>query len=190
MKTDQFPVSIEGEEEPVYSRSGDKAILLHTQRLSTEDGPGIRTTVFFKGCTLKCKWCHNPESISTKPQLHWLEVHCIDCGICIKTCPQACLHTSEEGIIRDRIKCIACGKCADECPAGAQEILGKEVGLQEILSDLIKDKVYYEKSSGGVTLSGGEPLMQPELSGNLLRLLKRMGLIQQSTPAECIVLLY
>ena len=154
---------------------GDKALILHTQRLSTEDGPGIRTTVFFKGCPLSCSWCHNPESISTKPQLHWMEVRCIGCGICARTCPQGSLVKKPTGIIRDRSTCRACGKCAGECPAGAQEMLGRYVGLEELLTELLKDKVYYEKSGGGVTLSGGEPLMQPQFAANLLRRLRESG---------------
>ncbi|MBN1689815.1 MAG: glycyl-radical enzyme activating protein [Dehalococcoidia bacterium] len=157
------------------STGGEKAIILHTQRLSTEDGPGIRTTVFFKGCPLNCAWCHNPESISFKPQVHWMETRCIGCGICIKTCPKGSLKKTENGLERDRSLCEACGRCAAECPAGAQEVLGKEIGLAELLEELLKDKVYYDKSGGGVTLSGGEPLAQPEFSARLLQRLKEEG---------------
>ncbi len=177
MRIEQAPVSAAVEEELLrQSTSSDRALILHTQRLSTEDGPGIRTTVFFKGCPLQCLWCHNPESISHRRQLHWMEIRCIGCGICIKACPNGCLVKTKDGITRDRATCKACGKCAEECPAGAQEALGKEVGLEELLSELIKDKVYYEKSGGGVTLSGGEPLMQPEFTANLLRKLQENGI--------------
>ncbi len=176
MKTEQarHEAGSETSIEPVAERSlrGDKALILHTQRLSTEDGPGIRTTVFFKGCPLSCLWCHNPESISFKPQMHWMESRCIGCGICVKTCPVGCLTRTEYGIIRDRNKCISCGKCAQECPAGAQEMLGKSVGQDELLKELLKDKVYYEKSGGGITLSGGEPIMQAEFCAGLLEKLK------------------
>jgi len=176
MKIEQAPLSAAGTDDgPHYSTRGDKALILHTQRLSTEDGPGIRTTVFFKGCPLSCSWCHNPESISARPQLHWMEVRCIGCGICIKACPHGYLVKKPEGITRDRSACQACGKCAAECPAGAQEVLGQDTGLEELLAELLKDKVYYEKSVGGVTLSGGEPLMQPEFCVNLLRRLKESG---------------
>jgi pyruvate formate lyase activating enzyme len=177
MIIDQLPSSASrAEEQDRHITSGDRAMILHTQRLSTEDGPGIRTTVFFKGCPLRCAWCHNPESISPLPQVHWLEVRCIGCGICLKTCTTGSLKKTEGGLVRDRSTCKACGKCADECPAGAQEMLGRQVPLEHLLSELLKDKVYYEKSGGGVTLSGGEPLMQPELSANLLRRLKENGI--------------
>lgn len=176
MKIEHSPLSIAATDDGLQDGArGGKAIILHTQRLSTEDGPGIRTTVFFKGCPLSCSWCHNPESISARPQLHWMEVRCIGCGICIKSCPHGYLIKQPAGIIRDRAACLACGRCAAECPAGAQEVLGKDTGMEELLAELLKDKVYYEKSGGGVTLSGGEPLMQPEFSAGLLRRLKESG---------------
>jgi len=118
------------EDQEQHNTSADRAIILHTQRLSTEDGPGIRTTVFFKGCTLSCAWCHNPESISPDQQVHWLDVRCIGCGICLKTCQTGSLRKTAQGLVRDRSTCKACGKCADACPAGAQEILGKTVTHQ------------------------------------------------------------
>jgi len=179
MKIEQVPVEVGGqpgtEPVPEHIIQGDKAIVLHTQRLSTEDGPGIRTTVFFKGCPLNCLWCHNPESISYKPQMHWMESRCIGCGICLKACPRACLAKTKDGITRDRSRCASCGICAQECPAGAQEMLGKMVGQEELLKELLKDRVYYEKSGGGVTLSGGEPLMQAEFCAGLLHKLKDNG---------------
>ncbi len=179
MKIEQAPASTIPETAEEYTTAhgtrGDTALILHTQRLSTEDGPGIRTTVFFKGCPLRCEWCHNPESISTRPQVHWLETRCIGCGICVKTCPDKCLSKTKDGIIRNRAICKSCGKCAAECPSGAMEMLGKEVGLDDLITELLKDKVYYDKSGGGVTLSGGEPLMQPDFAANLLRALKEKG---------------
>jgi pyruvate formate lyase activating enzyme len=177
MKIEERPVSAGVTEEPGGGGGGKAtATILHTQRLSTEDGPGIRTTVFFKGCPLHCAWCHNPESISPHPQVQWMEVRCIGCGICITACPASCLEKTADGIRRDRSSCRACGACARECPAGAHEMLGKEIGLEELLSDLLKDSIYYEKSGGGVTLSGGEPLMQPEFAIQLLRRLKDKGI--------------
>jgi len=179
MKIEQVPADADVqpgiEPLPEHIIRGDEAIILHTQRLSTEDGPGIRTTVFFKGCPLKCLWCHNPESISYRHQMHWMESRCIGCGICLKTCPGGCLVKTESGIKRDRSRCTSCGRCAQECPAGAQEMLGKIVGQEELLKELLKDKVYYEKSGGGVTLSGGEPLMQAEFCAGLLGKLKNNG---------------
>ncbi len=150
-----------------------KGLILHLQRFSTEDGPGIRTTIFFKGCPLHCLWCHNPESISMEPQIQWLENRCIGCGTCIKTCPLGCLTKTEQGVVIDRELCTGCGDCAETCPANAMELLGRQVSLDEFVEELIKDQIYFEKSGGGVTLSGGEPLMQPDFAAALLHRLKK-----------------
>ena len=150
-----------------------KGLILHLQRFSTEDGPGIRTTIFFKGCPLHCLWCHNPESISMEPQIQWLENRCIGCGTCIKTCPLGCLTKTEQGVVIDRELCTGCGDCAETCPANAMELLGRQVSLDELVEELIKDQIYFEKSGGGVTLSGGEPLMQPDFAAALLHRLKK-----------------
>jgi len=150
-----------------------KGLILHLQRFSTEDGPGIRTTIFFKGCPLHCLWCHNPESMSIEPQIQWLENRCIGCGTCIKTCPLGCLTKTEQGVVIDRELCTGCGDCAETCPANAMELLGRQVSLDELVEELIKDQIYFEKSGGGVTLSGGEPLMQPDFAAALLHRLKK-----------------
>ena len=146
--------------------------ILNLQRLSTEDGPGIRTTVFFKGCPLHCAWCHNPESISRQMQTQWFAVRCIGCKTCVEACPNGCLTLLEDGIHIDRERCQACGTCADACPSGAMEALGKTVCVDDLLAELLKDRAYYETSGGGVTLSGGEPTFQPEFAEVLLRGLK------------------
>jgi len=153
-----------------------KGLILHLQRFSTEDGPGIRTTVFFKGCPLRCLWCHNPESISMEPQVQWLENKCIGCGTCVKTCALGCLTRTERGVVIDRGVCNGCGECAEACPANAMELLGKQVSVDELFDELLKDQIYFEKSGGGVTLSGGEPMMQPDFAAALLRRLKERGI--------------
>ncbi len=150
--------------------------ILHLQRLSTEDGPGIRTTVFFKGCPLRCAWCHNPESISPQPQTQWFAVRCIGCNTCLEACPNDCLRRGENGLLIERTRCQGCGTCAQACPAGALELLGKTVTAGELLAELLKDRAYYEASGGGVTLSGGEPTLQPDFAEALLRGLKEYGI--------------
>jgi pyruvate formate lyase activating enzyme len=150
----------------------ESATILEIQRMSTEDGPGLRTTVFFKGCSLKCRWCHNPESISARPQLHWIGNRCIGCKICLDVCPEGALVFTPAGNTVDRSKCNGCGICAQECPSTALELLGQSWGLEDLCAEVVKDKTYFEKSNGGVTLGGGEPLLQSDFCKRLLVRLK------------------
>ncbi|NIM94875.1 MAG: glycyl-radical enzyme activating protein [Anaerolineales bacterium] len=152
-----------------------EGLILHLQRFSTEDGPGIRTTVFFKGCSLQCWWCHNPESLSSKPQVHWLEDRCISCETCVGLCPNGCLSMTDRGLLRDRELCEVCLRCVEACPANAMQRLGRWVGVEEVLHELLKDRAFYESSGGGITLSGGEPALQPVFVVTLLRELKEAG---------------
>lgn len=158
------------------SHMESKGTILHLQRLSTEDGPGIRTTVFFKGCPLSCAWCHNPESIALEPQVQWLETRCIGCKSCLSACPQAALSWSGQGAVRNREACIVCGRCVELCPAGAHELLGRQVSAVKLIAELVKDRAYFERSGGGVTLSGGEPSLQAEFALALMRGLRERGI--------------
>ena len=150
--------------------------ILHLQRLSTEDGPGIRTTAFFKGCPLACAWCHNPEAISPRVQIQWFAERCLGCRTCVDTCPNGCLEMTDAGLNIDRDRCDGCGACGLACPAGALEALGRLVPADELVAELIKDRAYYAASKGGVTLSGGEPTMQPEFAEEVLRGLRAAGI--------------
>ena len=150
--------------------------ILHLQRLSTEDGPGIRTTVFFKGCPLHCEWCHNPESISSDPQVQWLEDRCIGCETCLGACPNGCLSRSDQGIAIDRERCAGCGACALACPANALELLGTSIGVGALFDQVCQDRTYFETSGGGVTASGGEPALQAGFVGAFLRRLQEAGI--------------
>ncbi|MBE0698206.1 MAG: glycyl-radical enzyme activating protein [Anaerolineaceae bacterium] len=150
--------------------------ILHIQRLSTEDGPGIRSTVFFKGCPLRCTWCHNPESISPQVEVQWMENKCIACRTCLKVCPNHALTWTDRGVARDRSLCRVCGACADRCPANAHELLGQKIEVGPLVKELVKDQSFFETSGGGVTLSGGEPTLQPLFALKLLRELRSRGI--------------
>lgn len=161
---------------PCMKEKPPAGMILEIQRMSTEDGPGLRTTVFFKGCPLACGWCHNPESLSPRPQIQWTGVGCLGCGACVETCPNGSLSLDSTGIHIDRRLCTGCGACVDECPSGAMELLGTSWSLDELVGELVKDRTYFEQSGGGITLSGGEASMQPEFCHALLCELERQGI--------------
>lgn len=150
--------------------------ILEISRMSTEDGPGLRTTVFFKGCSLNCSWCHNPECISSKPQIQWMGTGCIGCGICIKTCPTKALQKTEKSIVINRSLCDDCGLCTEECPTMAMELLGKQWSVHDLADELVKDRAFFEPCGGGITLSGGEAALQHEFCFSLLKELKGRGI--------------
>ena len=152
------------------------ATILEIQRMSTEDGPGIRTTVFFKGCPLKCRWCHNPESISPHPQLHWMENQCIGCKTCLSICPEGALAFTEKGNRIDRNRCTGCGLCAQECPAAALLLWGDVWTLDELFAEVSKDRSYFKTSGGGVSLGGGEPTLQAAFIRQFMKRLKAGGI--------------
>lgn len=153
-----------------------KGIITEIERFALKDGPGIRTTVFFKGCNMHCRWCHNPETLRTAPQLLQYEAQCIRCGMCAQVCPTGARRVENGALRFDRALCTECGRCAASCFSGALVMSGKEMDLEEILSEVRQDIPYYRNSGGGVTLSGGEASFQPEFALALLKALRKEGI--------------
>jgi pyruvate formate lyase activating enzyme len=153
-----------------------KGIITDIQRFSVHDGPGIRTTVFLKGCSNRCAWCHNPETFDLKPQLEFFCERCTACGKCVEACPRG-VHSMLEGrhVISKEL-CSNCGLCAETCYSGALVVSGREVLVSEVLEQLKMDEPYYNRSGGGITLSGGEPVLQWEFASELLRQCKEAGI--------------
>ena len=153
-----------------------KGIIFDIQKFSLHDGPGIRTTVFLKGCSLHCFWCQNPEGLHSTQELQYIESHCISCGICFSVCSVGA-HTIRDGIHEvDRDKCTLCGECVKSCPAKALQFTAREMEAKAIVEQVLEDKIYYDTSGGGITLSGGEPLVQADFSSEILRLCKLNGI--------------
>ena len=139
------------------------------KRFAVHDGPGIRTTVFLKGCPLVCQWCHNPESQSPRRERIFRESRCIRCGACQEICGQKAISSDGDRVVTDEESCVFCGDCVEICCTGAREIAGQERTVGEVLAEVERDRPFYDVSGGGVTFSGGEPLMQPDFLLALLR---------------------
>lgn len=152
------------------------AVIFNIQRFSLHDGPGIRTTVFFKGCPLKCRWCHNPEGLDSKIEILYNKERCSFCAECVKRCPKSAISLVDGEIITDKLKCNLCGECSYYCVNGLRQIAGEEYSIDELMTILLKDKIFFEESGGGVTLSGGEPVMQIDFIEELLQKLKHEGI--------------
>jgi pyruvate formate lyase activating enzyme len=141
--------------------------IFNIMRYALHDGPGIRTTVFFKGCPLRCAWCHNPEGQNPKPELMYFADRCLRCGDCIPVCREGASKLVE-GVVHISPACRGCGTCVEQCPTGARELAGRRMTVVETLREIEKDVVFYDESGGGVTFSGGEPLLQPRFLEALL----------------------
>ncbi|MBT4287414.1 MAG: glycyl-radical enzyme activating protein [Deltaproteobacteria bacterium] len=146
----------------------NSGLIFDTKRYAINDGPGIRMTIFMKGCPLKCVWCHNPESISPKQQKLYTDSKCIACGECVKACPNQACELTPKGIITDSELCRLCGKCAEICPSEATQISGKYETLETILTKIEQEIIFFDQSGGGITVSGGEPLYQSDFLLELL----------------------
>lgn len=148
--------------------------VFNIQRYSIHDGPGIRTIAFLKGCPLSCLWCCNPESQNPKPEVMFQASLCIHCGKCLKACKFGALDPQNPGFI-DHKKCVACGECVNVCPAGALTMKGQRMTVQQVIQELKRDEINYRRSGGGITLSGGEPLLQSGFATELLKASQAKG---------------
>ncbi|PKP52621.1 MAG: glycyl-radical enzyme activating protein [Bacteroidetes bacterium HGW-Bacteroidetes-1] len=145
-----------------------ESLIFDIKRYAINDGPGIRIVVFFKGCNLQCAWCHNPESISGSKEKMYSPVKCIRCGSCVEACPENALAFTDDGLVTNKDLCVLCGKCAEVCPTKAMEMSGKSRSVGEIMEIIEKERVFFDQSGGGVTFSGGEPLLHTKILFEIL----------------------
>lgn len=153
-----------------------EGVVFDVKKFSIHDGPGIRTTVFFKGCPLSCGWCHNPEGQAEEPELILRPERCIGCGICLDVCEHQAIVLEGDAIVTRRERCTACGACVEICYAEARELVGRQMTVAQVMDEVERDIAFYDQSGGGVTFSGGEPLAQPGFLRALLRACKERGL--------------
>jgi pyruvate formate lyase activating enzyme len=164
------------ESEVLGTKSAETRLVLSVSRMTVHNGPGIRTLVLFKGCPLRCLWCSTPESQSTRPELGVFPDKCILCRACLDVCPRSAIRLVERTLSVDRTLCNGCGNCVSACNAEALRLLGREMTVEKLVAEAAKDAVAFRHSRGGVTLSGGEPLLQPEFTIALVRALAAEGI--------------
>ena len=145
-------------------------------RFATHDGPGIRSTVFLKGCPLSCVWCHNPETISPTPEIGYFAKKCIGCGECVRVCPEGAHRVEDGRHTFDRALCVACGACAEVCLGEALTLYGREMTAEQVLATVLRDRAFYDQTGGGLTLSGGEPLLQAQFCAEVLGMAHHEGI--------------
>ena len=154
-----------------------KGTIVKIERFAIHDGPGIRTVIFFKGCPLRCQWCSTPESQTVSPEMAYYASKCTQCQKCLEVCPPKAITVSADGkIVTDKNLCDNCGKCVEVCPNEARKMVGEEMTVEQVMAEIEKDTVFYWNSGGGVTLSGGEPTMQPKFALAILKTCKERGI--------------
>jgi pyruvate formate lyase activating enzyme len=165
--------NISAEQRP---KSADQGFIFNIERFAVHDGPGIRTIVFLKGCPLRCRWCQNPEGQRLRPELAVFPDQCLGCERCLGVCPSEAISVGEGGITTDWKRCTGCLRCCEVCPSGARRSMGRLMSPNEVLTEVLKDRPFYRRSGGGVTLSGGDPVMQIDFSARLLELFHGEGI--------------
>ena len=161
-------------------------IIFNIQRFSIHDGPGIRTTVFLKGCTLRCFWCHNPEGMHRQPEIQFYPDRCLGDAECARVCPEKAHAFTDDRHVFQRQVCSVCGECVESCYTSALELTGRSLTVDQVMAEVLEDRVFYQRSGGGVTLSGGDPLVQHRFSGELLKRCRQEGLhTALETAANC-----